>query len=330
MYKKQIYYRLIALWVVSEAFLGGIIHGLKLPVSGLLVGSAAVICICLIAWYYPVRGAILRATIIVAIFKMMLSPQSPMPAYIAVFFQGLVAEVIFINKGSYKFNCLLFGILALVESGVQRLLLMTLVFGMDIWKAINIFINGITGEENITNYSYYLAIFYVLMHFIAGITIGWFAGKIPNEEKAFFFENKYLIPWKEKEVDVHSAPKKIKRTKWVLIIVYLILAYLFIQSMLFPTKAILPSNMIFKLIFRSTLIIFTWMLIINPLLKRLLYRWLEKKKSTTGEEIKEITRLIPSMQKLIVKSWSLSVNRNFLKRVVLFAKIVVFNSLRYD
>ncbi len=330
MHKKQIYYRLIALWVVCEAFMGGIIHGLKLPVSGLIVGSAAVICICLIAWYYPVRGAILRATIIVAIFKMMLSPQSPMPAYIAVFFQGLIAEAIFINKGAYRFNCLLFAILALVESGVQRLLVMTLVFGMDIWKAINIFINGITGGENITNYSYYLAASYVILHFIAGIAIGRFAGKIPHEEKAFFYEGKFLIFWREEEVNIQSAPKKKKRPKWIFVIVYITLAFLFLQSMFFPENAMIPSNMILRLILRSTLIIFTWILIINPLLKGLLYRWLEKKKSTTGEEIKEITRLIPSMQSLIEKSWRLSSNSNFLKRLILFAKIVVFNSLRYD
>src|SRR5436190_3357420 len=98
---RQTYYRLIALWVVCEAMLGGIIHGLKLPVSGLIVGSAAVICISMISYYNPKRGSILKATIIVAIFKMMLSPQSPFPAYIAVFFQGLIAELIFMNRKSF-------------------------------------------------------------------------------------------------------------------------------------------------------------------------------------------------------------------------------------
>jgi len=50
---KLIYYRLIALWVLCEAMPGGIIHGFKIPVSGLIVGSCAVICICLIACYVP-------------------------------------------------------------------------------------------------------------------------------------------------------------------------------------------------------------------------------------------------------------------------------------
>lgn len=66
---KEVYYRLIALWVLCESILGGIIHGFKIPVSGLLVGSSAVICICLIAYYVPVKGAIIKATILVAIFN---------------------------------------------------------------------------------------------------------------------------------------------------------------------------------------------------------------------------------------------------------------------
>jgi hypothetical protein len=94
-FEKQVYYRLIALWVLCEAFLGGIIHGLKLPISGLVVGSGAIICICLIAYNVQVKGAIIKATIIVAIFKMMLSPHSPPTAYVAVFVPGVPWAVAF-------------------------------------------------------------------------------------------------------------------------------------------------------------------------------------------------------------------------------------------
>ena len=54
----SVYFKLTALWVLCEAMLGGMIHGLKIPVSGLLVGSCAVVCICLLAWYVPARGTI--------------------------------------------------------------------------------------------------------------------------------------------------------------------------------------------------------------------------------------------------------------------------------
>src|SRR4030095_14723436 len=102
-----IFYRLIALWALSEAMLGGIIHGLKIPVSGLVVGSCAVICICLIAYYIPSKGSIIKATVIVAIFKMMLSPQAPPPAYIAVFFQGLMGELLFWNRKYFRLFCVI-------------------------------------------------------------------------------------------------------------------------------------------------------------------------------------------------------------------------------
>src|SRR5436190_14786354 len=140
---RGIYYRLIALWVLCEAMLGGIIHGFKIPVSGLIVGSCAVICICLIAYYVPAKGAIIKATIIVAVFKMMLSPQAPPPAYIAVFFQGCLGELLFWNRRFHTLSSILLAMLALLESGLQRILVLTIVYGNEFWKAINDFINGL-------------------------------------------------------------------------------------------------------------------------------------------------------------------------------------------
>src|SRR5690242_9479139 len=115
----QLYYRLIALWVICEALLGGIIHGLKLPVSGLIVGSSAVICISLIGFYNSSRGAIIKATVVVGIFKMMLSPQSPFAAYVAVFFQGMLGEILFRGKNNFRLRCFVFAIISLIESGIQ-------------------------------------------------------------------------------------------------------------------------------------------------------------------------------------------------------------------
>ena len=37
--KLEVQHRLIAVWALAEGFLGGILHGLHLPVTGLVVGS---------------------------------------------------------------------------------------------------------------------------------------------------------------------------------------------------------------------------------------------------------------------------------------------------
>jgi hypothetical protein len=45
----SVYLRLLAIWVLAESFLGGLPHGLKLPVNGLLVAGSAMLCIMLIS-----------------------------------------------------------------------------------------------------------------------------------------------------------------------------------------------------------------------------------------------------------------------------------------
>ena len=66
---KLLYYRLIALWILIESFLGGILHGFKIPVTGLMVGGSAMISIIFIARYFPSKGSILKAMLVVASFN---------------------------------------------------------------------------------------------------------------------------------------------------------------------------------------------------------------------------------------------------------------------
>ena len=139
-YSKQVYFRLIALWVICEAFAGGIMHAAKFPFSGLIVSSLAITCIILIAHYVPTRSAIIKATVIVAIFKLMLSPHSPSTAYIAVFFQGMMGQLLLSNKRYFNFGAVILAVLSLVESAIQRILVLVIVYGNELWKVINGFI----------------------------------------------------------------------------------------------------------------------------------------------------------------------------------------------
>lgn len=327
LFDKQIYYRLIALWAVCEAMLGGIIHGFKLPVSGLVVGSCAVICICLIGYYVPQKGAIIKATIIVAVFKMMLSPHSPPAAYFAVFFQGIIGEILFLNRKFYKTSCLLLGILALAESGIQRILVMTILFGMDFWKAVNDFINGLTHQERITNYSFYIAGGYVVLHIIVGALVGWFAGKIPSILK----NNRDLIFYVSTDVNAISNKKHLsgkRKIKTGLLIVWIILLFLFLQSAFNIGEPILSPDRSLQILIRSILIVLTWYFLISPLLMNFLKKWLQKQKTKSQKDIHEILLLLPFMQMILQKSWQLSSGKKGIKRLNMFCKLVLVNSLR--
>jgi nucleoside-triphosphatase THEP1 len=325
---KQTYYRLIALWVLCEAMLGGIIHGFRIPVSGLVVGSCAIVCICLIAWYAPARGAILKATIIVAIFKMMLSPQAPPPAYIAVFFQGLLGEALFWNRRLYRLSCILLAVLGLLESGLQRILMLTIVYGNDLWVVINNFINGLTKQKVSTNYSLLIGSGYVALHFITGILVGWWASALPKQIEKWRSDEKYkIITDAGATITLSAGTKKKKRLKIGLFIIWMVLIGLYVQSYFKIGAPLLPAHISLKILLRSLIIVLGWIFIIGPLLKQLLHGWLQKKKATSQQEVQEVLRLLPATQQLIAQSWKQSATNKGWKRINTWTKMVLVNSL---
>lgn len=326
---KQIYYRLIALWVLCEAMLGGIIHGLKIPVSGLIVGSCAVICICLIAWYVPGRGAILKATLIVAIFKMMLSPQAPPPAYIAVFFQGALGELLFFsNRRFYSISCIVLAVLALLESGLQRILVLTIVYGNDLWKVINDFINGLTKQKATTNYSLLIAGGYVLLHFFTGLLVGWIAMLLPHHIEKWSTGKQYMILVDNASaLALAPAAKKRKRLKKGLFFVWIVLIGFYVQSYFNIGNPLLPSHMALKILLRSFIIVLGWIFIAGPLLRQLLHSWLQKKKTGSKEDVEEVLRLIPALQQLVAQSWKQSAEKKGWKRISHCSKMILVNAL---
>jgi hypothetical protein len=321
----SIYYRLIALWVLCEAMLGGIIHGFKLPVSGLFVGGAAVIIISLMAYYVPGRGNIIKATIVVAVFKMMLSPHSPFPAYIAVFFQGLLGELLFMNRRWFRLSCFLLALLSMIESAMQRLLMLTIFYGVALWKAIDQTLSKLTGEKTITNYSYYFAIGYIIIHIIAGIFVGWFMGVLPKKINSWHSEA-LLIAAFDGSIDEGSKPKKKKKKlKTGFLVIWILLIGLYLQSIIPIGKPFLSSNDTLQVLIKSIIIVLTWYFIIAPLVTKLMQHWLKKKQKKEQTTIKQVSFIMPSVKYVVQQSWLQSASRKGFKRFKLFCKILTVN-----
>lgn len=320
-----IYYRLIALWVLCEAMLGGIIHGFKIPISGLVVGSSAVICICLIGWYAPARGAIIKATLIVAVFKMMLSPQAPLTAYIAVFFQGMLGEVFFRNRKYYRAACLSLAVLALLESALQRILVLTLVYGRDLWEVINDSIYKLGGTAG-TDYSYFLILWYVLLHIIVGILVGIWAGYLPRRIQ--------LLDGVQKIYHIEAAPaagqlpakKKRPLTRKIFFLIWIVLLALWLQSALSIGRPLMPSHVSFRILIRSAIIILTWYFLVGPFLKKALERWLRNKKQQSATQVQRVVEQLPFTRHLVSQSWQLSAGKKGIGRVLLCCRIILANT----
>jgi hypothetical protein len=343
----QLYYRLITLWVISEAVAGGIIHGLHLPFSGMFLSGFAVLCICLIGYYQGdkkkdtvssanpkliKKGAILKATIIVCIFKMMLSPNTPPSAYFAVFFQGLMGQVLFINLKHFKLSCIVLGFLALIESATQRIIVLILLYGTGFWNAVNEFITKLTHSKVITNYSLLLAIVYISIHGIFGIFIGSWAYRLVHKSQSWKNRQpELIIADLDAVTQLKTSPslgKKRKIVRGVFIFIWIILLLFFFQSIFKIGRPILPSSKALQILLRSLLIFLTWYFLASPLVTGLIKKKLQNQKEKSKNDISRILLLLPSTENIFRKSWNLSASRVGLKRLDFFWKIVLMNVLR--
>ncbi|GAB5521863.1 MAG: hypothetical protein RhofKO_41140 [Rhodothermales bacterium] len=182
--------RLTALWALAEVGLGGALHALRLPVTGLVVGSTAIVLLALLAEATrrggrPVRRTLLGATAVVLGVKLAASPHSPVGAYVAVAFQGGLAALLLPSLGR-TVGPLVLGVIALAESAVQRVLILTLLFGSTFWAAVDSFVTqvlrriealGLAPGETV-DASVWLVGAYIGVHLVVGALAGVMAGRL--------------------------------------------------------------------------------------------------------------------------------------------------------
>lgn len=322
-----VYFRLIALWAVCEAFAGGLLHAFKVPFTGMLINSLSVICIVLIAKHHRAPLAILKATIIVAVFKMMLSPHSPPTAYIALFFQGLLGQLLFSTGRIWLLSCILLATLTLVESSIQRILVLVIVYGNAFWQAVDVFITRLTGDTTVDSYSFQIAGAYVLIHAITGIFVGSYAFHLANSMHRRFADLKTFLLDKQVITEEFIAPRKKKKKRWLLMVIWGMIAFMFVQSVVQPEQALLPSMNVLKIILRAALIILSWYLFISPWVKRRMQQVLNAQKARLAQPVALVQSMIPEMKQLFVHSWKVSAGYGGLKRVRLFMQILLVNLL---
>lgn len=183
--------RLTALWGLAEVGLGGALHALRLPLTGLLVGSTAVVLLALLAEAArrdgrSTRRTLLGATAIVLGVKAAASPHSPIGAYLAVAFQGGLATLVLPTLGR-ALGPIVLGFVALAESAVQRVLVMTLLFGAAFWDAVDALVDlaarqlgAVAGADfGASSGSVWLVSIYVGVHLVVGVFAGALAARLP-------------------------------------------------------------------------------------------------------------------------------------------------------
>lgn len=320
--------KLTALWAFSESTLGGILHVLRIPFTGLFIGSAAVFFISLIAQKSESKNEILKSTFIVILVKVVVTPFIQLTSHFAVLTQGILGYLFYRFLPFKKIATFLFALSALLLSAFQKIIILTILFGNGLWIAIDSFMKFLIIQfslpKEFTNYklSWILIIVYALLHLLAGIFISF---RILNFEKWFDKKkdelNIDLLALNDASDYFKKQNGKKKKHWWQKksgITVLVFSFTLMIISYLYPE---LGKNLFYDILFmivRSIVITFIWFELISPKVISYFQRYFEKKKFQHASEINSITSVFPDFKRIINYTWNLSKNHKGIFRIRYF------------
>lgn len=318
--------KLTALWGVSESGLGGFLHALKIPFSGLFLGSFAVIIVTFIALNSDKKfRTILQATFIVLLIKAIASPHSPPTAYIAVLFQGFIGAVIYQFFNVNRASAILFGILALMESALQKLLMMVLIFGSNIWVAFQEFFAGVAKQFHIKSLEEIPIILvggYLLIYFLFGILAGTVALKIPivllNEFQKIDLKQ---LPNPAEFTLSKRQKNKTKIFSLSVILLFIVSVFVFFGSLNKALYSVLRTFAALGILY----------FIVRPLFQYFLNTWKTKKKSVLNKPLNEVLEFLPEYRNHAKIAFKIAENEtSIFKKLRQFVIIWMSLSLYYE
>lgn len=298
--------RLTALWALNESGLGGLMFALKIPLTGFFVGGFAVVLIGMIAWYSNCSySRILQSTLLVLIVKATVSPHSPPPAYLAVAFQGFTGAVLYSHIRSFKTASVLLAVLAMLESALQKVILLTLVFGNSLWSALNKFFAGLVKEFSLpANIDFSLLIIgiYLLLYCCWGLVIGNWTGRLPQQITAHtdrvlaLYEQEQAAQTPQPETVVRRQGKQRKLFFFLLTLAFIVAVFLLSGQ----------KGTVGYILLRSVAAILLLFFVLQPIIQSILLRWLKRQSDQRREATEAVIRTLPGLRALVRPAWRLA------------------------
>lgn len=325
---KSILDKLTALWALNESGLGGFLHVFNTPFTGIIVGGISILIISLIAFYAEEKWkAILKALVIVLIIKMAVSPYSPFGAYVAVSFQAIFGGILFSFLSWRGLTLVIFGLITFLQSALQKLIILTVIYGTAFWEAINIYGQWVRDKLGIvsdTSTVKILIALYIFIYATTGVLTGLFIRSIINiisERSNDFYLKSFNRVFSKKK----SKPKpKIKIVwVWLIIVGLIVLAFSFFGDSLFGWKKGV------YLVLRSLLILLLWYLVIGPLVMSIIKKYLSDKKSQYHHDISQTMDLLPYFREIVTYTWKETKDLKGYKRFKYFVANSISNCIHF-
>lgn len=297
-----LYLRLTALWALCEAGLGGLLHLFKLPLTGILVSGFAIMCIALLGYYSRFRASVIvQAWAVVMAIKFTFSPHSPPTAYLAVTFQAFFSLLCFKIIPNFRLACVVAGMVALVESAGQRILVLTIGFGMDFWRAIDQIQLTKKGDPlmlSMMSHSQLLIFGYLLLHAGAGAWVGWLTGRLPGRIENERRWLRSLEPSTLEALEKDAVNTRKKRRRPLVVPALLLLAGLVLLLLERPLGWSLLRAALLWLLYTSAFVqrhLFTWM---QHLIARISKNYRPQVAATTAA--------LPQLRACVRAAWTLA------------------------
>ncbi|TCJ19616.1 hypothetical protein EPD60_00385 [Flaviaesturariibacter flavus] len=320
--------RLTALWAFCESGLGGVLHALKLPFTGLIVGSFSVICITLIAWCSERHyRRILDSLLLVLIIKAVVSPHAPPTAYVAVAFQGLAGYALYKTAGIRAGSIYTLAVIALLESALQKLLNMTLFFGKSFWAAADELVAFIGRELRIglPPGSMVLVVVYVGLYLLGGVACGWMTNRLLRDLSGTGGRLPDYVPARRPVSETAAARR---RKGYLVMTVLFVLICILVYFGAADQKS--GSLALLRTLLWTGCALLLWYGLIAPLALHAIRRYLRKRQSAHSGQVQELLRLLPGMRRLSLAAWQQSRNRTGPARIPYFVRLLVHWTLVYD
>ncbi len=303
----------------------------------MFIGSGAVIFISLIGHYSDDKKAIMRSVMIVLLIKAGVSPHSPPLAYLAVTLQGAIGSLFFMTGKLYRLSAIVFGMIVLLLSSMQKIILLTIIYGNNLWYSIDQFGIFITEKipyiNTVGETSLWLIGIYSGLHLIAGGVSGYIAGILPELVK-----NKIVkVTPEELEYFITSSNieiKKRKRRMWIrkpsAILIILLAVLIVVLTYIFPefSKSVALKAVI--MIVRAFVLMGLWFFVVSPFVTRWYKRFFQNRKGKYAGEIENTLANLPLFRGVVNHSWKMTSDLPFFSRVKEFIITVLVYILRTD
>lgn len=277
-------FRLTVLWAFTESALGGFLHAFKLPLTGLLVGGMAILLIGLLAQSTtnPFK-LIIKATTLVLLVKAAASPHSPPMAYVAVAFQGITGAAIYAIL-PYKRGAFFHATLSMAESALQKIIITTLIFGMQLWASVDKVAGELIGiKGDAVQISFWIVGMFTLVHISWGLVLAAWLKVLPQQiedRKEWYNIENGIYP------DFKNTPKK--KYLWPLFGVLSMIALSLVIGM---AQGSWHNGLL--AFARAAVVIVLLIFIIKPLLKVLILKWTTGKAKQNSNQLQNIINELP-------------------------------------